>query len=110
MFGGTRRGPTGRDESDCVHKWLAMEIKVRKDTPAYIREWMAQAEANAGPGQLPLVVWHKVGDLYANALVCMRAIDFLDWFGDTSTPPVAQVAAALGGEEEELPFTDVGVG
>ena len=97
MFGGTRRGPMGRGECDCYHDWLSIEIKCRDKMPAYILEWMEQAEANAEPGKLPLVVWHKVGALYMDSLVFLRAVDFLDWFN----------GASASGGDEELPFTDL---
>lgn len=94
MLGGTRRGPTGRDTSDCYHDWLAIEVKANRKMPEYLEAWMQQAENNAEAGKLPLVVWHNVQDQYANALVVMRLHDFLDYFGN-------------GDAAEELPFTDL---
>jgi len=88
LFGGKRRGPTGRDDSDCVHPWLAIEIKCRA-MPQYLCEWMGQALANAQPGQLAIVVWHQPGEEYDDDLVILRSRDFRDWFGD-----------GLGGEYE----------
>lgn len=93
MLGGIRRGPTGRDESDCCHDWLSVEVKCNRKMPAYIQEWMAQTWCNAELGKLPILVWHQVGDPYSHALVSMRLSSFLEWFGDG---------------EEALPFTDVG--
>lgn len=84
-FGGQRRGPTGRDQSDCVHDWLSIEIKSRASAPDYIEGWMVQAEDNAEPGQLPIVVWHRKGGKYTDDLILMRASDFLDWLGDSKS-------------------------
>jgi len=80
MLGGTRRGPTGRDDSDCYHSWLAVEIKNRP-MPTYIRRWMSQAIVNSEPDHLPVVVWHPPGTAYGGSLVILRLDDFLDWFG-----------------------------
>ena len=103
MLGGTRRGPTGRDESDCCHDWLAVEVKCRKAMPEYLMAWLDQANANAEQGKLPLVVWHRTGAPYDNAVVMLELRDFLDWFGNGGD---ARVAAAVGGCER-LPFDDI---
>ena len=95
MLGGTRRGPTGRDESDCCHPWLAVEIKCRSNRiPLYLHDWMEQAEVNAAKPTLaecdpvddapylPIVVWHEINARYQDALVVMRLSDFQEWFGN----------------------------
>ena len=82
MLGGTRRGPTGRDDSDCIHNWLAVEIKNRK-MPTYIRRWVSQAIVNKEPDHLPIVVWHNPGTAYQGSLVILQLDDFLEWFGDS---------------------------
>jgi len=88
MLGGTRRGQTGHGESDCVHEWLAIEIKCNRRMPGYIKEWVAQANANAEDDQLPIVVWHDVGDEYLDALVIIPNVrTFLEWFGDGEPLP-----------------------
>lgn len=84
-FGGRRRGVTGRGESDCIHDWLAIEIKTRKVIPDYIKLWIMQAEENAEPGQLAIVVMHERGEVYCDDLILMRVSDFRDWFGDSKT-------------------------
>ena len=43
---------------------------------------MAQAETNATPGKLPLVVLHQVGRRHDNDLVVVRLGTFVEWFGD----------------------------
>ena len=86
LLGGTRRGPTGRDDSDCYHEWLAVEVKAMEFVPRYIHKWMEQSEANAEEGKLPLVVWHKKGARYDDALVFVRLSDFIEWFGDGGLP------------------------
>ncbi len=85
MLGGTRRGPTGRRDSDCYHPWLAVEIKNRK-MPTYIRRWMSQAIVNREPDHLPIVVWHSPGTAYQGSLVILQLDDFRDWFGDGGLP------------------------
>lgn len=78
LFGGARRGATGRDQSDCVHDCLAIEVKCnRNQMPQYIQQWVAQAVANAEAEHTPMVVWHNVGDEYLDALVLLRVRDFL---------------------------------
>jgi len=106
MLGGKRRGATGRDDPDCVHEWLAVEIKCRKKMPQYIKDWLHQAYTNAEDDKLTVVVWHEAGCIYANAVMMMFLGDFLDWFGDGDALQAEQVAAALDGHER-LPFTDV---
>lgn len=83
MLGGTRRGVTGRDQNDCIHEWLSIEIKCNRKMPGYIKQWIAQALRDAEDDQLPIIVWHDVGDEYLDAPVIIPSVrDFLDWFGD----------------------------
>lgn len=123
MLGGTRRGPTGRDTSDCVHDWLSIEIKNRK-MPTYIRRWMSQAIVNREPAHLPIVVWHNPGTAYQGSLVILQLDDFLEWFGngdnivkewEAMCPDPATLFAAMGvvptaqaavGGADEIPFSN----
>ena len=109
MLGGVRRGVAGRNDPDCWHEWLAVEVKCNKKMPAYLQEWMAQTWCNAEPGKLPLLVWHSVGDPYGDSLVVLKLKDFQDWFGDGDNPPVEHEAAALD-DCERLPFDEVEFG
>ncbi len=88
MLGGTRRGPTGRDDSDCVHEWLAVEVKCNKKMPKYIMDWMVQASRNSESGHLPIVVWHYPSRPYKSSIVMLRLGDFLDWFGNGDGEPM----------------------
>ena len=84
-LGGQRVPVTGRargDAPDVAHKWLAVEAKHRRTLPAWLQTALAQAQASAHDGQLPIVVLHQHGQRHANDLVVLRLADFVDWFGD----------------------------
>ncbi len=87
-LGGTRSGPTGRQGPDVVGlPVFAPECKSRKrPLPGEIREALAQARRNAGPGQLSLVVWHTQGERHDDDVVMLRLADFTLWFGDVQSP------------------------
>ena len=71
----------GEESADSENSWLSIESKERKSVPAYLIEFMEQAERNAN-GKLPIVVLHKLGQRYDSDLVFMRFKDFKEWFGD----------------------------
>ncbi len=73
-------GRAGRPDVD--HRWLAPEVKSRKELPGWLLEAMRQAQGSAGPSQLPVVILHRVGDRYQHGLVVLTMQDFRDWFGD----------------------------
>lgn len=90
LLGGERVPITGRQGSDILHPWLAVEVKERKNFPRYVRKWLNQACIGAIVGQkqdgedrLPIVVWHEKDTTHANDVVMMYLGDFIDWFGDS---------------------------
>jgi len=73
LLGGVRRGPTGRDDSDCVGtEPFAVEIKHRKAFPVWLKEAMAQSVENAKSSEIPIVVLHEHRQAYRDALVVVR--------------------------------------
>jgi hypothetical protein len=84
LLGGKRRPVTGRKGVDGDHPWLAPEIKARSSMPAYLWEWMEQAEhgiTELDEGKLPIVVIHRSGKNHLDDdLVQLRLRDFIDWF------------------------------
>lgn len=82
LLGGTRVPITGRRGPDIEHKWLAPEVKQRKEIPLWLAEAMQQAEIGCPPGKLPIVVIHEQGWCYSDSLVVMRLSEFTKWFGD----------------------------
>jgi hypothetical protein len=80
-LGGKRIGPTGKTGSDVAHPLFAIECKHRKNLPEWLYEAQAQSCGAARPEQLPIVVWHKLGDRHDGDLVVMRLKDFEAWAG-----------------------------
>lgn len=78
---GRRVGPSGTSTADVVNERLAVECKSRKSLPKLITEAMAQAVRAAAPGQTPLVILHEKGKRHNDDIVCMRLIDYQDWYG-----------------------------
>ena len=62
----------------------SVEVKHRKALPAWLESAMRQAEANATPGKLAIVVLHESGRRHENNLVVVRMRDFEEWFGEAS--------------------------
>jgi hypothetical protein len=86
LFGGQRTGPTGRDDSDVTHALLAIEVKYRKDLPAWALECLEQARSGrTAGGKIPTVI--LLGRLMrlTDGLVVMRVADFQDLFGKIQT-------------------------
>ena len=82
-LGGKRAGNTGRMGPDVLHEVYAPEVKTtRSGFPKWLTSAIAQAVRNAPEGKLPLVVLHRVGDKYDDALVVVRLKDWRDWYGD----------------------------
>jgi len=53
---------------------LSVEVKSRKQTPAYVQNWMDQAVENSD-GRIPVVHWHRDNARYDNDLIILRAQD-----------------------------------
>jgi hypothetical protein len=74
-LGGARipvSGWTRGDAPDVAHPSLSIEVKSRKTLPGWLLDAVAQAEAWAGPDQLPVAVLHQDRSRYSDALVVMR--------------------------------------
>ena len=61
---------------------LSGEVKHRETLPQWLKGAMAQAETNATPGKLPIVVLHVKGQRHDNDLVVVRLGQFVEWFGE----------------------------
>ena len=84
-LGGVRAGPTGKTGPDVLHPMFSIEAKERKrPLPKEIRDAMAQSVAAARPGQLPIVVWHVLGQRHDEDMVMMRLRDFEQWGGQVT--------------------------
>ena len=81
-LGGERLGPTGLAQPDVVAGPFSVECKHRKTLPAWLLGAMRQAETNAAPGSLALVVLHESARRHENDLVVLRLGAFREWFGD----------------------------
>ncbi len=93
LLGGKRNiDSKGTAAVDVVHTAFAVECKTRKDVPLWLLGAMQQARRAAMAGQLPIVVLHPHGGLYADDLVIVRLSDFVDWFGTNSGEQVMQGA------------------
>jgi hypothetical protein len=85
LLGGRRVPVSGRgrgDAPDVAHPWFAIECKDRATLPAWLLDALAQAEASAQPDQLPVAVLHRAGDRHDHALVVLRLVEFMAWFGE----------------------------
>lgn len=81
-LGGRRLGPTGRATEDVATEKLAVECKHKKSLPAWLHSAMAQAEAAAKDGRLPLVVLHQCGMHHNLDFVVLRLRDWVAWYGE----------------------------
>lgn len=91
MLGGERVPITGRqrgDAPDVRHEWLSIEVKHRKDVPAWLKGAMAQAVASVRGNQLPVSIIHQHGKPHDGDLIVVRMADFKAWFGDFLPPEV----------------------
>lgn len=73
MTGGRRVPSPGRSSRDITTAYrLCVEIKHRKEKiPRWVRNMLAQAEADAEPGEIPVAIRHDKGDLWQNDVVFM---------------------------------------
>ncbi len=93
-LGGQRVPVSGRqrgDAPDIAHDRLALECKRRRSVPAWLLEAMAQAEAAARPGQLPVPIIHRHGGQHANDLAVLRLSDLAALLA-AGTPGTANTA------------------
>ena len=81
QLGGRRMGP-GADRADVRSEWLSIEVKHRKQTPAWLKHAVAQARGDAAPDQLGIAVLHEAGQRSDSDLVVLALADFRAWFGN----------------------------
>ena len=85
ILGGERVPITGRQRGsapDIAHKTFSIEVKNRKSLPDWMHDAMAQAEASVRGEQLPIAIFHEVGQEYGKSFVMIRLQDFQDWYGN----------------------------
>ncbi len=83
LLGGRRVPVSGRgrgDAPDVEHPTLAIEVKSRRQLPAWIEGADQQAEACTEDGQLPLAILHQDRRPYRESLVIIRLGDFVGYF------------------------------
>jgi len=82
-LGGQRIPVSGRaGKPDIDHKWLAVEVKLKRRLPIWLKSALFQAEVAARPGQLPVTILHELGARHDDDIVLVRLRDFREWFGD----------------------------
>lgn len=75
-FGGFRVGPTGLDDVDVAHPYLAIEVKSRKVLPVWALSCLAQArEARSAAGKIPVAVLIGRGMRVTDGLAVLRVAD-----------------------------------
>ena len=82
-LGGKRVPITGRirgSAPDIEHSWLSLEVKHRKQLPAWIYDAIDQAVKSNTGEQLPTVILHECGKRHDDDLVVLRLQDFEKWF------------------------------
>jgi hypothetical protein len=75
-LGGQRVPVSGRargDAPDVAHPRLSLEVKHRRHLPDWLHQAMAQADACAGPGQIPVAILHEHGARH-DADICIVAL------------------------------------
>jgi len=82
LLGGQRAGAVGREGPDVIHPHLAVEVKERRKLPAWLLSAVEQAIMGAPKDKLPMVVLHRAGDRYEDALVVVRLRDWQEWYGE----------------------------
>lgn len=60
-FGSQRSGPRGQGVPDVITGKYSIEVKTRKRLPDWLQDALDQAERNALPDTLPVVVLHEIG-------------------------------------------------
>ena len=81
-LGGKRTGPQGKHMTDVQHPLLAVEVKSRRQLPAWAEECLEQARTAVDCGnRVPTVVMVGHGQRIGDALVVMRLRDFEQLYG-----------------------------
>lgn len=58
LAGGKRNGATGTNSADVSNGLLDIEVKHGKRIPKFVVDALGQAQRNAAPGRVPVVVLH----------------------------------------------------
>ncbi len=77
-LGGKRVPVSGRERGyapDIAHDTLSIEVKHRKELPAWLRDAMDQAVKSARPGQTPVAILHEHGTRHAGDVCMIRLAD-----------------------------------
>ena len=69
------------EAEDLRHPLLSIEVKHRAKLPQLVVKAMAQAEAVAEQGKIPVVVMHEAGQEYSKCLVLMRLDELVGLVG-----------------------------
>ena len=79
LLGGKRIPSPGRASRDMdVVYPLCVEMKHRKEKmPQWVRDGLAQAEADALPNEIPIYIRHDKGDHWSNDVVMMTGRSFM---------------------------------
>ncbi len=82
LLGGKRVPVNSTDgiECDVKHDWLAIEVKERKNLPAFLVNAMRQAVKHSDDKHMPIVVFHGKSQRHDNDLIVIRLRDFCDNF------------------------------
>lgn len=81
-FGG-KRVPvhsTNGVKCDVVTDNACIQVKERISLPVFIKDVIAQAQADCTDGKLPIVVLHEKGKDRKSDIVLMPYQDYLDWY------------------------------
>lgn len=77
-LGGKRVPVSGRERGyapDIAHETLSLEVKHRKELPAWLHDAMDQAVKSARPGQTPVAILHEHGTRHDGDLCVLRLAD-----------------------------------
>ena len=78
-LGTERTGPTGRDDNDVKHPYLAVECKYRQKLPKWALDCLEQARTGkTAAGKLPIVVLLEKRMSLEDGIVVLRFADFMD--------------------------------
>lgn len=96
LFGGSRRGPSGKKESDCVDTPYAVSCKLRKNfTPSYLED---AEQFGKDEGKPWILVWRRPQKQKTYAMVDFYWL--LDELGIESEKPNEQRHESNGEEED----------
>ena len=78
ILNGVRVPVSGRgrgDAPDVAHPVLAIEVKHRREVPAWLLDALRQAEAAARDRHVPVAIIHRHGGRHADDLAMLRLVD-----------------------------------